>query len=149
MCQRKTTGQACGESCAGSVILEGSVNGKYITDSPSYPPHYGPYENGEYETERLSVCTNDHGLFRTHWKNYAVFTLEPRCHLKNSPLLVNAAIDKFNSTHDKGERYKRRRAVVPDVKKLVQENSLQCHLCGRRVSNKQKLDQHMKFHSKN
>lgn len=90
------------EFCASSVIFEGSVNGIYQSDSPSFPKYRGPFDNGEYEVENMSVCTRDHGKFRTYWKGYNTFTLEPRCHLRNSPYYVNKAIDKFNESRPKG-----------------------------------------------
>lgn len=145
--QATTENSTVRDSCAGSVILEGSVNGIYQSDSPSFPKYRGPFHNGEYEVENMSVCTGDHGKFRTHWKGYNTFTLEPRCHLRNSPSYVNKAIDKYNENRPKGhaDRYKRRRAVEHDIPKLLKEKVLQCKHCGQRASTEQKMLTHSKY----
>lgn len=66
--------------------------------------------------------------------------------LKNSPLLVNEAIDRFNSAHEKGERYKFRRAGNQNIRQLVNANPFQCNRCGRKAATQERLDKHMEFH---
>ncbi len=96
--------------------------------------------------DAASVYTADHKLFRTYFRGYKGFTLEPRAHLKNAPLCVNDAIDRFNAKQPKGKRYRARRAVVPDIAKLCKMNPLQCPDCCRRVADKKVMDNHMQMH---
>ncbi len=134
----------CSDSCAGSVFLEGSVNGKYRPQNPQ--PEPDALANGEWEVYAASVMTADHKLFRTYFKGYKGHTLEPRAHLKNAPLCVNDAIDRFNAKQPKGKRYRARRAVVPDIAELCKLNPLQCQICCRRVANESAMDEHMQWH---
>ena len=134
----------CSDSCAGSVFLEGSENGKYRPQNPI--PEPDALANGEWEVDHASVNTVDHKLFRTYFRGYKGFTLEPRAHLKNAPLCVNNAIDRFNTTQPKGKRYRARRAAVPDIAELCKLNPLQCEVCCRRVANQKAMDEHMQWH---
>ena len=134
----------CSDSCASSVFLEGSVNGKYRPQNPK--PEPDALANGEWEVDAASVNTANHKLFRTYFRGYNGFTLEPRAHLKNAPLCVNDAIDRFNAKQPKGSRYRARRAVVPDIAKLCKMNPLQCPDCCRRVADTKAMDDHMQWH---
>ena len=134
----------CSDSCAGSVFLEGSVNGKYRPECSQPKPD--ALANGEWEVYAASVNTADHKLFRTYFKGYKGHTLEPRAHLKNAPLCVNDAIDRFNAKQPKGKKYRARRAVVPDIAELCKLNPLQCQVCSRRVADDKAMDEHMQWH---
>ena len=114
LCDNRANNEKCSDSCNGELYVEGPVNGKYIPEEKIKNP--GPYENGEYATDSMSVCTEDNRLFRVHWKDHPKFTLEPRCHLRNAPTHVNEAISKYNKTHVK--KYKGRKAVVPNIKNI-------------------------------
>lgn len=143
MCDRKAKNQKCSNSCAGSEFLEVSVDGIYPSDSYAIANNYGPLDNGEYEVDKVSVVTNDHGKFRTYWKGYNAeeYTIEPRAHLRNAPIAINAGIDRYNESRIKN-RFKRKRAVVPDVDELLEIKKLQCEICGKRQS----TEDRMKFH---
>lgn len=134
----------CSDSCAGSVYLEGSVNGKYRPQISH--PEPDALANGEWEVDAASVNTANHKLFRTYFKGYNGFTLEPRAHLKNAPLCVNDAIDRFNAKQPKGSKYRSKRAIVPDIAELCKLNPLQCQVCCRRVANSKAMDEHMQWH---
>jgi len=92
----------------------------------------------------MSLCTDNHNTFRTHWEGYSNHTLEPRCHLRNAPILVNAAIDKYNSAHTKN-KYKRKRAALPNIPELLEQKPLQCEICGKREATTQRLEQHKNY----
>lgn len=147
LCDRKEKQIECTESCAGSVILEGSVNGKYLSDLRMPKEKPGPFDNGEYEVDRVSVYTANHNYFRTHYTGHKEHTLELRCHLKNCPILVNQGIDRYNQSRPKGsaDRYKRKRAVEHNIQKLLKERQIQCRNCGQRVSTEEKLNKHRKY----
>lgn len=144
LCSRKEENKECSDSCAGSVYLEGSVNGIYLSDSTTSNKNPGPLESGEYEADWMSVCTDNHSKFRTHWKGYENHTLEPRCHLRNAPVLVNAAIDKYN-LNNTNNKYKRKRAVLPNIPELLKINPLQCEICGKRESSTHRLKLHKEY----
>ncbi len=131
LCSRKEKKIKCNDSCAGSVYLEEAVDGIYHSDLTSAKTNPDPLENGEYEAEWMSVCTDNHNTFRTHWKGYSYHTLEPRCHLRNAPILVNAAIDKYNSAHTQN-KYKRKRNALPNIPELLQQKPQQCEICSKR-----------------
>ena len=143
LCSRKIQNKECADSCAGSVYLEGSVNGIYLSDTNTSNKKPGVLENGEYEVDWMSVCTTDHKKFRTHWKGYENHTLEPRCHLRNAPVLVNAAIDKYNLNHT--NKYKHKRAVLPNIPELLKINPLQCEICGKRESSEHRMNLHKEY----
>ena len=139
-----TSNKDCSDSCAGSVFLEGSINGKYLPQIPQVNPD--PLANGEHEIDSASVNTADPKLFRVHFKGYDKHTLEPRKNLRNAALCVNNGIDRFNAKQPKGKKYRARRAVVPDIAALCKLNPLQCQVCCRRVADNQAMDFHMQWH---
>ena len=134
----------CSDACAGPVLLEGSIDGKYRPENSL--PEPAALANGEWAVYAASVNTADHKLFRTYFNGYKGYTLEPRGHLKNAPLCVNDAIDRFNAKQPKGKRYRARRAIVPGIAELCRLNPLQCQVCCIRVANDKAMDEHMRWH---
>lgn len=127
-----------------SVYLEGSVNGVYNDLPVQKCPK--PLDNGELEVDSLSICTNNHNLFRTHFTgyDYTDFTEEPRKNLRNCARLVNEAIDRNNINPNKS-KYTRRRGVEPNIKKLCKDRPFQCKQCGFRTKNNADLEQHHRY----
>ena len=46
------------------------------------PINPGAFDNGEFELDHASVCTNDHGIFKAYWRNWEGHTFEKRALFK-------------------------------------------------------------------
>ena len=59
------------------------------------PEQPGPFENGEFEVDRVSM-TSVAGVVKVYWKGWGEYTLELRKHMSNSKEAVNEAVDRYN-----------------------------------------------------
>ena len=143
LCDNRNFNEECTKDCSASVILEGSINGKYMEEEELEMP--GCFENGEYETESMSVVSTNHKLFRVRHRGHPGYTLEPRCHLKNAALHFNGAIGKHNQKYPKNP-YKGKKMPVPNIDELKKNRKHQCMLCGQLLSSVEKFEKHKTFH---
>ena len=118
LCDKSQYNKVCDKTCVGSVILEGTVEGKYFDDSHLKQPE--PFDNGEYEVDHLSVVTDNNKFFRLHCKGWPGYTEEPVIHLENAPVAQNEAICRYKEKY-KTKKYTGKWAVEPCIKKCIKK----------------------------